>query len=129
VRVFQEADAYPGPSLIIAYCHCIAHGYDMAHGARQQKLAVDSGVWPVFHFDPQRAKDGRQPLVLEGGNAKAKVRDYLENEMRFRMIEKANPARFRALTEARERDTKRRLALYQELAELHMGVPEEFNPH
>src|SRR4029079_12295101 len=51
VRAFAEAEAYPGPSLIIAYSHCIAHGYDLAHGAEQQKLAVDSGVWPLFRFD------------------------------------------------------------------------------
>ena len=59
VQAFLEAEAYPGPSLIIAYSHCIAHGYDMAQGAAQQKLAVDSGVWPLFRFDPRRAAEGR----------------------------------------------------------------------
>jgi pyruvate-ferredoxin/flavodoxin oxidoreductase len=126
LRAFAEADAYPGPSLIIAYSHCIAHGYDMAHGAQQQKLAVDSGVWPVFRFDPRRARDGNAPLLLEGGSGRTPVRDYLENEMRFRMVEKANPQRFRALIQAAERDAKRRLQLYHELAELHAGVPEQF---
>jgi pyruvate-ferredoxin/flavodoxin oxidoreductase len=98
----------------------------MAHGAQQQKLAVDSGVWPVFRFDPRRARDGNAPLLLEGGSGRTPVRDYLENEMRFRMVEKANPQRFRALIQAAERDAKRRLQLYHELAELHAGVPEQF---
>ncbi len=128
LRALAEADAYPGPSLIIAYSHCIAHGYDMAHGAAQQKLAVDSGVWPVYHFDPRRSESGQAPLVLEGGSGRTPVREYLQNEMRFRMVEKANPERFRALIGAAERDAKRRLELYKELAELHMGVPQEFNP-
>ena len=62
VNAFREAEAYPGPSLIIAYSHCIAHGYDMAHGLEQQKLAVDSGVWPLYRFDPRRlaARRGRR---------------------------------------------------------------------
>ena len=58
VKAFQEAESYDGPSLIIAYSHCIAHGYDMAYGAEQQKLAVDSGVWPLYRFDPRRAAPG-----------------------------------------------------------------------
>jgi len=128
VRALAEADAYPGPSLVIAYSHCIAHGYDLAHGAEQQKLAVESGVWPVFRFDPRRARRGEAPLVLEGGKTKRPVREYLQNEMRFRMVENANPQRFKGLIEAAERDAKRRLELYQELAGLHAGVPAEFDP-
>ena len=62
VQAFLEAEAYPGPSLIIAYSHCIAHGYDMAHGMSQQKLAVDSGVWPLYRFDPRRLAKGEPPL-------------------------------------------------------------------
>ena len=59
VKAFQEAESYDGPSLIIAYSHCIAHGYDMAYGAEQQKLAVDSGVWPLYRYDPRRVGPGR----------------------------------------------------------------------
>ena len=65
VKAFLEAEAYDGPSLIIAYSHCIAHGYDMAHGAEQQKLAVDSGVWPLYRFDPRRIAKGEPPLQLD----------------------------------------------------------------
>ncbi len=67
VQAFLEAEAYAGPSLIIAYSHCIAHGYDMAHGAAQQKLAVDSGVWPLYRFDPRRVAAGEPPLHLDYG--------------------------------------------------------------
>jgi len=126
LRALEQADAYPGPSLVIAYSHCIAHGYDMAYGARQQKLAVDSGVWPVYHFDPRRAREGKPPLVWEGGSGRTPVRDYLENEMRFRMVERSDPGRFRKLIHAAEHEAKRRLVLYHELGELHAGVPEEF---
>jgi pyruvate-ferredoxin/flavodoxin oxidoreductase len=127
LRALSEADAYPGPSLVIAYSHCIAHGFDLAHGAEQQKLAVNSGVWPVYRFDPRRGRQGEQPLLLEGGSRKVKVREYLQNEMRFRMVERANPKRFRGLIDAAERDAKRRLELYQELASLHCQVPDEFD--
>ncbi len=65
VKAFLEAEAYPGPSLIIAYSHCIAHGYDMAFGTEQQKLAVDSGVWPLYRFDPRRIEAGQPPLQLD----------------------------------------------------------------
>ena len=67
VQAFLEAEAYPGPSLIIAYSHCIAHGYDMANGATQQKLAVDSGVWPLYRFDPRRVAAGEPPMHLDYG--------------------------------------------------------------
>src|SRR6185312_8174813 len=95
VQAFREAEAYHGPSLIIAYSHCIAHGYDMAQGAAQQKLAVESGVWPLYRFDPRRLVKGEPPLNLDYGPPKAKVADYMRNESRFRMIERANPARYK----------------------------------
>ena len=103
VQAFLEAEAYPGPSLIIAYSHCIAHGYDMAHGAAQQKLAVDSGVWPLYRFDPRRIAKGEPPLHLDYGPPKARVADYMRNESRFRVVERTDPARFkRFLKEAQE---------------------------
>src|SRR5204863_1691281 len=89
-QAFLEAESYPGPSLIIAYSHCIAHGYDMAQGASQQKLAVDSGVWPLYRFDPRRIHQGEATLHLDYGPPKAKVGDYLRNESRFRQVETSN---------------------------------------
>ena len=116
VRVFSEAASYPGPSLIIAYSHCIAHGYDLKFGISQQKLAVDSGVWPLYHYDPRLIAQGKPPLQIDSPSQKANVRDYLRNETRFSMIEKMNPERFRMLSEASVRNTAERLALYSQLA-------------
>jgi pyruvate-ferredoxin/flavodoxin oxidoreductase len=115
-QAFLEAEAYPGPSLIIAYSHCIAHGYDMAQGASQQKLAVDSGVWPLYRFDPARIARGEAPLHLDYAAPKAKVGDYMKNESRFRVIERADPARYKKFVEDSEEAARRRYSVYQQLA-------------
>jgi len=116
VQTFLEAEAYPGPSLIIAYSHCIAHGYDMAQGASQQKLAVDSGVWPLYRFDPNRLAKGEPPLHLDSGAPTAKVADYMRNESRFRMIERTDPARFRSFLKRAQEAAHKRYAVYKQLA-------------
>jgi len=118
VQAFVEAEAYPGPSLIIAYSHCIAHGYDMAYGAEQQKLAVGSGVWPLYRFDPRRIAQGEPPLKLDFAAPKASVKEYMRNEMRFRMVENQDPERFKGFIAAAERDAVRRYSVYQQLAGL-----------
>jgi pyruvate-ferredoxin/flavodoxin oxidoreductase len=116
VKAFQEAESYPGPSLIIAYSHCIAHGYDMVHGAEQQKLAVDSGVWPLLRFDPRRVRSGQPPLVLDSPPGKVSPKEYMRNETRFRMVERLDPVRFRDLLARAERLAAQRFAVYQQLA-------------
>jgi pyruvate-ferredoxin/flavodoxin oxidoreductase len=116
VEVFREAEAYEGPSLIVAYSPCIAHGYDLAHGCEQQALAVRAGVWPLFRFDPRRAETGQPPLVLDSGPPSAAVRDYTRNEARFRMVEKLDPQRFRRLQQAAEREAAERWSVYQQLS-------------
>jgi pyruvate-ferredoxin/flavodoxin oxidoreductase len=118
VKAFTEAESYPGPAIIIAYAHCIAHGYDLRIGTDQQKLAVDSGVWPLYRYDPRLVETGKPPLQIDSGAIKANVRDYLRNETRFAMVEKINPERFRALSESSVRNTAQRLALYTELAKI-----------
>ena len=120
VRAFVEADSYPGPSLIIAYSHCIAHGYDLINGPSQQKLAVDSGLWPLYRYDPRRADQGEPPLKLDSGDAKIGVEEYMHNETRFRMVEKANPERFKMLQKAAQQSQRERLAIYQHMAGLRM---------
>jgi pyruvate-ferredoxin/flavodoxin oxidoreductase len=126
VKAFQEAESYPGPSLIIAYSHCIAHGYDMAYGAEQQKLAVDSGVWPLYRFDPRRVAQGQPPLVLDSSPPKIPARQYMRNETRFRMVEKQDPERFKRLLAMAEKSAKQRVAVYQQLAGLTVPrVPDE----
>jgi pyruvate-ferredoxin/flavodoxin oxidoreductase len=118
VRAFLEADSYPGPSLIIAYSHCIAHGYDLARGCEQQKLAVNSGFWPLYRFDPRRVAQGEPPLKLDAGAPKASVEEFMRNETRFRMVEKLNPERFKRLLEMARRAAASRVAVYQQLANL-----------
>jgi pyruvate-ferredoxin/flavodoxin oxidoreductase len=115
-QAFLEAESYPGPSLIIAYSHCIAHGYDMAQGAAQQKLAVDSGVWPLYRFDPRRGRAGEPPLRLDYGPPKVKVEAYLRNESRFRSIERSDPARYKAFVAESQAAAERRYAVYEQLA-------------
>ncbi len=122
VQAFKEAESYPGPSLIIAYSHCIAHGYDLQHGLSQQKLAVDSGIWPLYRFDPRRLDSGEPPLVLDSPAGKASVHDYMHNETRFRMVEKMDPERFRRLAEGAVLDSARRVATYQHMAKLIMPL-------
>jgi pyruvate-ferredoxin/flavodoxin oxidoreductase len=117
-QAFLEAESYDGPSLIIAYSHCIAHGYDMAHGVAQQKLAVDSGVWPLYRFDPRRIAKGEPPLHLDYGPPKAQVADYLRNESRFRMVERADPARYKAFVEQSQAAAERRYSVYSQLADI-----------
>ncbi|HEU4389920.1 MAG TPA: pyruvate:ferredoxin (flavodoxin) oxidoreductase [Blastocatellia bacterium] len=123
-QAFLEAEAYNGPSLIIAYSHCIAHGYDMAQGVSQQKLAVDSGVWPLYRFDPRRIVKGEPPLHLDYGPPKAKVADYMRNESRFRVIERANPARYKQFLEDSQAAAERRYAVYQQLAGIKVPAAE-----
>jgi pyruvate-ferredoxin/flavodoxin oxidoreductase len=115
-QAFLEAEAHPGPSLIVAYSHCIAHGYDMAQGPAQQKRAVDSGVWPLYRFDPARLRKGQPPLHLDYGPPKGGVADYMRNESRFRMIERADPERYRKFVDESEDAARRRYIVYQQLA-------------
>ena len=127
LRAFVEADQHPGPSLIVAYSHCIAHGYDLMHGCEQQKLAVDSGVWPLYRFDPSRTADGKPPLHLDSGAPKRRVADYMQNEARFRMVEKLDRKRFERLGQEAERQARRRTEYYRQLAAISVSdaVPPE----
>ena len=116
VKAFLEAEAHPGPSLLIAYSHCIAHGYDMALGCEQQKLAVDSGVWPLYRFDPRRAEEGQAPFQLDSAPPRIRVEQFMKNENRFRMVERLGKDRAKQLAAAAQRETDRRFRQYQQLA-------------
>ncbi len=116
VKAIQEAEAYPGPSLVIAYSPCIAHGYDLAFGCEQQKLIVDSGLWPLYRFDPRRLEKGEAPLVLDSGSPKKPVEAFMNNESRFRMLEAAGPERYKELAARASRAAARRLELYRHLS-------------
>ena len=127
-QAFLEADTYPGPSLIVAYSHCIAHGYDMAQGPAQQKRAVDSGVWPLYRFDPVRLANGEPPLHLDYGPPKANVADYMGNESRFRMVERAHPERYKKFIEESQEAARRRYIVYQQLAGISVPAAESERP-
>jgi pyruvate-ferredoxin/flavodoxin oxidoreductase len=97
LRAFREAEAYPGPSLIIAYSHCIAHGYNLQHGMDQQDAAVKSGHWPLFRFNPTLKEAGENPFKLDSKPPKLPLRDYIYNETRYKMLALSDPDRARRL--------------------------------
>jgi pyruvate-ferredoxin/flavodoxin oxidoreductase len=117
VQAFLEAEAHPGVSIIIAYSHCIAHGYPIANGFDQQKLAVDSGYWPLFRFDPARAEKGQQPLLLDSAAPKQPVSAFMKNELRFQVLTKTDPERAAALAAQAQASIDVRVANYKLLAE------------
>ena len=92
VKAFLEAESHEGPSLIIAYSQCIAHGIDMAKGMHHQKLAVESGYWPLYRHDPARAAEGKNPFQLDSGEPKIPLQDYVYTEARYRMLQQSDPA-------------------------------------
>jgi pyruvate-ferredoxin/flavodoxin oxidoreductase len=116
LKAFLEAESYPGPSLIIAYSHCIAHGIDMGVGLRQQKLAVDSGQWLLYRFDPRRVAAGQNPLQLDSQPPKTSVRDFLNSENRFKMLTKGHPEDAKRFFDQAQVDADRRRQFYQFLA-------------
>lgn len=117
VKAFEEAESYGGTSLILAYSHCIAHGYAMHLGLEQQKLAVQSGTWPLYRFDPRRTAAEAAAFQLDSDAPKIPLARYTENELRFRMLERGDPERFKALQEAAQQDVNRRWELHRRLAE------------
>jgi len=124
VTALREAASYPGPSLVIAYSHCIAHGYDLRYGMAQQERAVKSGIWPLYRYDPRKLETGDAPLTLDAKPPSLSVSEYMSNETRFRMVEKMNPERFRVLSHRAQELTSRRVATYKHLAERQLPVSE-----
>jgi pyruvate-ferredoxin/flavodoxin oxidoreductase len=118
LKAFVEAESYPGPSLIIAYSHCIAHGIalDAGVGARQQKLAVDSGQWLLYRYDPRRSARGENPLQLDSPAAKARVQDFMLSENRFKMLTKSKPEDAKKFFAQAQADADRRRKFYEFLA-------------
>jgi pyruvate-ferredoxin/flavodoxin oxidoreductase len=119
IRAFLEAESYPGPSLILAYSHCIAHGIDMAEGMGHQKLAVDCGRWPLYRYDPRRLARGETPLQLDSAGPRRPLAEAMDQENRFRMLRFSQPEHARALVEAAQADLDRRWAAYRNLAASH----------
>ncbi len=117
IRAFNEAEQYPGPSLIIAYTHCIAHGFDLKHGPSQQKLAVDSGAWTLFRYNPMLKEQGKNPLQLDSKELSADIGEYMYNEIRFRSLKDKDPATAELLLNKARQDAKEKYSYYRYLAD------------
>ncbi len=123
MRAIQDAVAYPGVSLIVAYAHCIAHGYDLSHGLDQQKLAVESGYWPLFRWDPRKLGTDEHPLTIDSKEPTGGLYDFLKGEARFTMVERANPERFKHLVGEAEAAIHRRFTKLRRFAGLPDTAP------
>ena len=120
LKAFLEAGSHTGPSIIIAYCHCIAHGYDLRLGLQQQKRAVDCGVWPLYRYDPRRIRTGEPPLIVDAEGGKIPVSEYMTAETRFKMVESLDPEAFRWYAAESQRAAERRMAVYRHFSQLRL---------
>jgi pyruvate-ferredoxin/flavodoxin oxidoreductase len=113
VKAFREAEAYPGPSLIIAYSHCIAHGYDMAFGLNQQKSAVLSGYWPLIRYNPALREQGKNPFQLDSKAPSIPLKKYIYEEARYSMLARSHPDHARELLRMAQDDVERQWRVYE----------------
>ncbi|MFP4106292.1 MAG: thiamine pyrophosphate-dependent enzyme, partial [Phycisphaerae bacterium] len=125
VRALLEAESYPGPSLVICYSHCIAHGINMTDGMEQQKAAVQSGAWPLYRFDPRLAEEGKNPLQLDSKAPSITFTDYAYKENRFKMLAKAKPEAAEQLAVEAQKYNMSRWHLIKQMAEMTYEGPVE----
>jgi len=118
VKAFVEAEKYDGPSIIIAYSHCVAHGYDLRYGMDHQKLAVDSGLWPLFRYNPDLKTEGKNPMQLDYKGPKIDVKNFMYQETRFKMVEKLNMDNAKEYLETAREHAKTLYARYKNIEEL-----------
>jgi pyruvate-ferredoxin/flavodoxin oxidoreductase len=116
LRALREAEAYDGPSLVIAYSHCIAHGIDMSQGLDQQYRAVASGYWPLIRYDPVLRADGSNPFLLDSPRPRIPLAEYTSRELRYRILSKAHPEEAERLMTLAEHQVRQRWASYEEMA-------------
>jgi pyruvate-ferredoxin/flavodoxin oxidoreductase len=116
VKAFLEAEAHQGPSLIIAYSQCIAHGIDISKGMHQQKLAVESGHWPLYRYNPALTEAGKNPFVLDSNDPKIPLQDYIYTEGRYRMLQQSDPAIAKFLLEQAQKAVEKRWQNYKQMA-------------
>ncbi|MGO8672853.1 MAG: pyruvate:ferredoxin (flavodoxin) oxidoreductase [Capsulimonadaceae bacterium] len=119
IKTFIDAESYEGPSLIIAYAHCIAHGINMAHGLQHQKMAVDSGYWPLYRYDPRVSAQGGNPFSLDSARPTLPLKDYIYTEARYRSLQQSQPEHAADLLKLAEVDIKRRWEAYEAMAADH----------
>jgi pyruvate-ferredoxin/flavodoxin oxidoreductase len=121
LQAFREAEAYEGPSLILAYSHCIAHGFDLRYGMKQQDLAVASGYWPLFRYVPAMRKVGESPFRLDSPRPTIPLKDYAYNELRYYALALTRPAEAAELLRQAQADVEEKYRTYEEFASLHDG--------
>ena len=124
LTAFLEADAYDGPSIIIAYSHCIAHGFDLRKGLEQQKLAVQSGAWPIYRYNPDLASEGKNPLTIDMKEPSLPIDQYAYNETRYRMLLQSDEHRAEMLMKEAQNDATRRWNLMSQMAKMTYQLPE-----
>ncbi|MCK5360954.1 MAG: pyruvate:ferredoxin (flavodoxin) oxidoreductase, partial [Gammaproteobacteria bacterium] len=118
LKAFMEAESYPGPSLIIAYSPCIAHGVDLSYNLRQQELAIKSGHWNLYRYDPRRLESGKNPLQLDSKEPSIPYMDFASTEMRFSMLQRSHPETSRELFKQAEDEAMARYQHYKKLSEI-----------
>jgi pyruvate-ferredoxin/flavodoxin oxidoreductase len=116
---FREAEAYPGPSLILAYSHCIAHGIDMQKGLQQQDLAVASGYWPLVRYNPALRQTESNPFVLDSPRPRIDFRQYADNELRYKLLSRTNPAEYQHLMGLAQEVVNQKWDIYEDMATRH----------
>jgi pyruvate-ferredoxin/flavodoxin oxidoreductase len=121
----REAEEYEGPSLLLAYSHCIAHGYDMGDGMKQQKLATASGYWPLIRFNPALRDAGKKPFVLDSPRPSIPFKDYAYNEMRYKILTRTNPEDAEKLLQGAQEQIDRRWQTYEHMQNQE---PAKFQP-
>ncbi len=124
ISAFLEAEAHDGPSIIIAYSPCIAHGVDLSNNHRQQNLAVKSGHWPLFRFNPAKAAAGKNPMHLDSAEPNVPYREFMQSETRFSMLWQTNPEAAEQFLREAQHAVKNRYRYYQQLAEINWAEPE-----
>ena len=117
IKAMNEAEAYDGPSIIIAYSHCIAQGFNLANGLEHQKAAVETGSWPLFRYNPENIAQGKAPLMLDSKAPSKPLADYMANETRFQIVNKANPERYETLLNKAQELANEKRSLLEHMAE------------
>jgi len=120
VKAFKEAENYDGPSLILAYSHCIAHGIDMIEGYQEQKRAVESGHWPLYRFNPDLAIQGKNPLIIDSKDPSIPLADYVYKENRYKILQRANPEASKKLVEYNQKSVVSKFKLLKQMAAIEL---------
>ena len=117
IKAMNEAEAFDGPSIIIAYSHCIAQGFNLIDGLTHQKEAVDTGSWPLYRYNPDNVKEGKAPLMLDSKAPSKPLSDYMSSETRFQVVKKANPERYETLLNKAQENVNEKRSLLEHMSQ------------